>query len=489
MKICLITLCRNEKTLVPYFLNHYGDWVDEIIVFDNESTDGTPEELKQHPKVKIISYSTNKFFKEEMLTSIRNDAFRLMGLSADWFIIVDFDEFVYHPDMRKYLEGCESKGITIPKTIGFDMYHQDCPLFDGKTPLREIVKKGVRNISHDKLSIVHRSVTKMNYNYGSHIANPEGVVTYSPSIDITILHFRARTIGLPYINRGDYPGGKALGRIFPGNDPECQRFHRHDELLKYAMPVDSHSFLTLAKQILQDPQNASSDQLHQLSVAYRRGHYLKASNENAFKWSLLAAHKGNPVSQYHVGMSYKLGEGIKANNEEAIKWFILGAKQNNPDCAYQVGMMLKPDAEGLSYLQQAAQYGSTEAQLEIAFAYHAASFGLEKDLDQYAYWLEVAANNKCRISAFNLAHIYLKQGNRAIAYKWAKESADKCYFKGHQLIEESYKGSNPFPDNSPEAIQWYEDRLLWLQQASDTPNFPYFDPQLPVPRPQHPLTD
>ena len=99
MKISLISLCRNEAPLVPYYIDHYENIVDEIIVFDNESTDGCDELLKQCPKVRVISYCTNGYFKEEMLTFIRNYAFRQMGLDADWYIITDFDEFVYHPDL------------------------------------------------------------------------------------------------------------------------------------------------------------------------------------------------------------------------------------------------------------------------------------------------------------------------------------------------------------------------------------------------------
>ena len=79
MKISLISLCRNEAPLVPYYIDHYENIVDEIIVFDNESTDGCDELLKQCPKVRVISYCTNGYFKEEMLTFIRNYAFRQMG--------------------------------------------------------------------------------------------------------------------------------------------------------------------------------------------------------------------------------------------------------------------------------------------------------------------------------------------------------------------------------------------------------------------------
>ena len=76
MRIVLITVCKNEKRLLPFFFRHYEGIVDEYVFFDNGSTDGTTELIRQQANTRLIEFNTLGYYKEETLTFIRNSAYR-----------------------------------------------------------------------------------------------------------------------------------------------------------------------------------------------------------------------------------------------------------------------------------------------------------------------------------------------------------------------------------------------------------------------------
>jgi hypothetical protein len=53
VRLHVYTFTHNERRLAPFFLRHYKPnlGVERIVVHDNESTDGTPQLLRQDPRV------------------------------------------------------------------------------------------------------------------------------------------------------------------------------------------------------------------------------------------------------------------------------------------------------------------------------------------------------------------------------------------------------------------------------------------------------
>ena len=43
MKVLVTTLVRNEERIIPYFIHHYSDIADKIVLVDHESDDATVE--------------------------------------------------------------------------------------------------------------------------------------------------------------------------------------------------------------------------------------------------------------------------------------------------------------------------------------------------------------------------------------------------------------------------------------------------------------
>lgn len=186
MKIVLITLCKNEQFILPFFLRHYEKFVDEIHIHDNQSTDGSIEIIKLHPKCIFYSYDTGGTMCDIVHTEIKNNFYK--RLEADWFIIVDIDEFVYHPDIRQVLQDYLNNGITIPQIKGYGMVSDKLPINDG-TQIYDQIKEGMPYSNYDKKAIFYQSVD-INYESGCHRCRPYGRVIYSKDCVIKLLHFK-----------------------------------------------------------------------------------------------------------------------------------------------------------------------------------------------------------------------------------------------------------------------------------------------------------
>jgi hypothetical protein len=95
MKIALLTMWLNEEFLAPHFLRHY-DWVDELhIVIDSASVDACEAIASADPRVRIGRVDFPDGFDNQRKANIFNDFTE--ACEADWVIVVDSDELVFHP--------------------------------------------------------------------------------------------------------------------------------------------------------------------------------------------------------------------------------------------------------------------------------------------------------------------------------------------------------------------------------------------------------
>ncbi len=93
-KIVLAMCVRNEELNIDGCLSHAEKYVDDIVIFDDHSTDNTIKHAKKHPKVtKIITNNTRHSWQERenrkiLLTTIR-DIFEKRPV---WVLCIDADE-------------------------------------------------------------------------------------------------------------------------------------------------------------------------------------------------------------------------------------------------------------------------------------------------------------------------------------------------------------------------------------------------------------
>ena len=187
MKIDVFAVCYNEEIILPYFLRHYKQFARNITVYDNMSTDRSVEIMKE-ANVNIIPFDTNNEFQERVLINIRNNCWR--ESDADWIIVCDIAEFIYHPNLINTLENANGTYIT---TEGYEMMSENLPTTNGQ--IYDELKIGHLSHSYSKPCLFKiKDITDINFGCGNHTAKPIGKVIEVKGHGIKMLHYK-------YINR------------------------------------------------------------------------------------------------------------------------------------------------------------------------------------------------------------------------------------------------------------------------------------------------
>ena len=194
MKIHLYAHCWNEERIIPFFLRHYEPLVERMVIFDNGSTDRSRELFQRSAKVELRHFDSGDSFNLMNLVET-NRCWKESRGCADWVIIVDIDEFIYHPSLRDYLAQCQKDDVTILHPVGMGMVSADFP--DEASDLTKAVRRGVPEYRMDKPAVFNPdAIDEINYEAGRHTASPTGRVTFPPVREVKLLHYKK--LGLDY---------------------------------------------------------------------------------------------------------------------------------------------------------------------------------------------------------------------------------------------------------------------------------------------------
>jgi hypothetical protein len=188
-EIHLYCLAWNEAFIVPFFLRHYGKIVDRFFVFDNGSIDSTVTILKREERVQVRHFDMigDSFVEQErqMSDTVWKDS---RGRAA-WVIFIDMDEFLYHTDLRGYLDRCTDRHITAIDARAYEMVSDQFP--PSEVQLTKTIRCGVREPFYDKLCIFNpESITSTNFAPGRHFARPMGSVSWPAVPEVLLLHYK-----------------------------------------------------------------------------------------------------------------------------------------------------------------------------------------------------------------------------------------------------------------------------------------------------------
>jgi hypothetical protein len=196
MKIHVYSLCWNEERFLPYFLRHYCPIAEKIAIYDNLSEDRSVEIIKSFPNTQVRPYSTAGQLRDDAFLYIKNQTWKESRGQADWVIIVDTDELLWHANLLGYLEECKQKGVSIPVPIGYEMISDAFPSAEGQ--VYEEIKRGTLFHEYSKLCIFNPDLIQdINYGPGCHLAAPQGQVVVDQRGDLKLLHYRF--LGLDYV--------------------------------------------------------------------------------------------------------------------------------------------------------------------------------------------------------------------------------------------------------------------------------------------------
>lgn len=187
-KIHLYSICYNEQVMLPHFIDHYSSFCEKLFIYDNFSNDSSSDICKSNSKVEFLNFETGGEIRDDIYLSIKNNVWKRSRGEADFVIVCDVDEFLYHKNLIKELNDLKANNITIVKPIGYNMVSELLPMKNNN--IFTDFKMGVRSESFDKVIIFNpNKIDEINYQPGSHVCFPVGLINYSNTI-FKLLHYK-----------------------------------------------------------------------------------------------------------------------------------------------------------------------------------------------------------------------------------------------------------------------------------------------------------
>lgn len=142
-------------------------------------------------------------------------------------------------------------------------------------------------------------------------------------------------------------------------------------MFTYGYGVDADYDLA-EKYFLEAVERGSIPAVGNLAMLYSR----KGENEKALKYTRISAEKGDPKSQYNMGMICLKGEEIQRDMNEAVSYLKSSSENGNPNAQYVLGKLYyngdgveKNYSEAAKYLNLAAEQGHAHAQYFLGMVF------------------------------------------------------------------------------------------------------------------------
>jgi glycosyltransferase involved in cell wall biosynthesis len=198
MKIHLYALSWNDADMLPFFFRHYDRFVSRYYIFDDGSTDESLAIMQSRQNVEVREFvreDADSFTLSEQAVS--NHCWKESRGVADWVILTDIDEHLYHSDLLTLLIEYKAQGTTFVPALGYQMISEDFPspseMLCGTRTLGAPWKQMCKVSLFDPTAI-----EEINYGPGRHVATPAGNVRLPPRDELLLLHYKyldfARTL-------------------------------------------------------------------------------------------------------------------------------------------------------------------------------------------------------------------------------------------------------------------------------------------------------
>jgi len=108
---------------------------------------------------------------------------------AEWVIVTDIDEHLYHPHIEDYLVKSKENGVTIIPALGYQMLSEEFPPQD--CLLSTTLTRGAPFFLMNKLNIFSPDeIEATNFTLGRHAAAPRGNVVPPARDELLLLHYK-----------------------------------------------------------------------------------------------------------------------------------------------------------------------------------------------------------------------------------------------------------------------------------------------------------
>jgi hypothetical protein len=178
--------------MLGFMFKHYDPFVTRYIVYDDGSSDGSLEILRRHPKVDLRRLPPYSDPSSRTLSAVKyfNQVWLESRGSADWVIVTDIDEHIYHPDLADYLQVCQAMGVSLIPALGYQMLSERFPEPDDLLLCNNLTK-GAPWERMSKLGLFAPDLIEAtNYETGRHSCAPTGQIVLPPRDELLLLHYK-----------------------------------------------------------------------------------------------------------------------------------------------------------------------------------------------------------------------------------------------------------------------------------------------------------
>ena len=213
MKLRVVSVCYNEREMLPFYLRHYERYADEIVLYDDNSDDGTRTIACCCPVVTLRNWPFPSGLGDHNMMASWQTAMKDAWLDGfDWIAMPDIDEILWHPEgLRAACARADERGYEVIASSGWNMTGDGLPKDDGKRQIYELLQTGVRAPVYAKPIIV-KPGTKISWNLGRH-----ALENCSPHVSppmVKLLHYRY--LGHDYTARRN---ARNYDRVGPNKGP------------------------------------------------------------------------------------------------------------------------------------------------------------------------------------------------------------------------------------------------------------------------------
>jgi hypothetical protein len=176
--------------MLGFFFRHYDRLVERYFIFDDGSEDGSLDILRAHPRVTLRPF-VYTHPQSRILSSVDffENCWHASRGQADWVIVTDIDEHLWHRDLEGYIAACDRAGVTAIPALGFQMLSDTFPPPD--VTLADRLRMGAPWSPMSKLNLFKPdAITATGYAPGRHSAEPLGRVVLPPRDEMLLLHYK-----------------------------------------------------------------------------------------------------------------------------------------------------------------------------------------------------------------------------------------------------------------------------------------------------------
>lgn len=177
--------------MLPFLFRHYDNLVQRYVVYDDGSTDNSLDILRSNTKVDLRPMPEHSDPQSRIASNLAllDHCWKESRGVADWVIVTDVDELLFHPDIARYLGRCKRHGVTIIPALGYEMMSDEFPPQD--VSICHAVTMGAPCFMSSKMNIFSpNEIVKTNFAPGRHCAVPEGVVLAPPRDELLLFHYK-----------------------------------------------------------------------------------------------------------------------------------------------------------------------------------------------------------------------------------------------------------------------------------------------------------